>query len=291
MCLSGLRRARTCAYNDFVSTPTRTPARRTRFALPRRSRKPTPPVHIRPDGSRDVELPLIEHLRELRDRLIKAALAVALTTGLSLIFAQQELELLVSLKGDHKLIALEPTETFVAYLKLGFYTGIALSMPLLVYQLFRFLAPGLTRTERRWILLSLPAVTVFFVSGMLFCYFIILPSAIDFLFNFGGGVVENSWSVSKFLSFVTQFLLVVGVAFETPVIIFLLSKLGIATPKRLSRFRRWAYVLAFVIAAIITPTPDPVNQTIVAVPIIILYELGVLFARLGLRRPTSNTTS
>lgn len=226
----------------------------------------------------------MEHLRELRDRLIKAVLALVLTTGLSLLFAQQELELLVNLKGDRRLLALEPTETFVAYLKLGFYTGIALSMPLLVYQLFRFLAPGLTRTERRWILLSLPGITLFFVMGILFCYFVILPSAIDFLFQFGGGVVENTWSVSKFLSFVTRFLLAVGIAFQTPIVVFILSKLGIATPIRLRRFRRWAYVLAFIIAAIITPTPDPINQIIVAVPIILLYELGIIFARLGGRR-------
>jgi sec-independent protein translocase protein TatC len=157
-------------------------------------------------------------------------------------------------------------------------------MPLLVYQLFRFLAPGLTRNERRWVMLSLPAVTIFFVSGLLFCYFLVLPSALDFLLNFGSdsGIKVNP-TISEFLGFVTQFLLAVGLAFETPVIIFILSKLGVATPKRLSKFRRWAIVLAFVIAAIITPTPDPVNQTIVAVPIIILYELGLLFARLGLR--------
>jgi sec-independent protein translocase protein TatC len=246
-----------------------------------------PPAHIRPDGSRDVELPLMEHLRELRDRLIKAALILALATGLSFLFVEQEIAVLKSLAGEHVLIALKPTEVFVSYLKVAFYTGIAMAMPLLVYQLFRFLAPGLTKAERSWILLSLPAVSIFFVMGVVFCYFIVLPSALDFLLNFGSNNVEVQPTISEFLSFVTRFLLAVGIAFETPVIIFILSKLGIATPKRLSRFRRWAYVLAFVIAAIITPTPDPVNQTIVAVPIIILYEIGLIFARLGTRRKTA----
>ena len=261
---------------------------RRRLRIPGRGRgasRPKPPVHIRPDGSRDVELPLVEHLRELRDRLIKAALAVALTTGISFFFAQQEVDLLVNLALPHHLIALKPTEVFVSYVKVAFITGIAISMPILVYQLFRFLAPGLTRVERRWILISLPAVTIFFITGVLFCYFLVLPSALDFLLNFGSSVIQNNPTISEFLSFVTTFLLAVGVAFETPVIIFLLSKLGIATPKRLSKFRRWAIVLAFIIAAIITPTPDPVNQTIVAVPIIILYELGILFARIGARKP------
>jgi sec-independent protein translocase protein TatC len=247
-------------------------------------------VQIRPDGSRDVELPLIEHLRELRSRLVKAALAIAITTGLSLTFADQEVGILRQLADGHKLIALKPTETFVAYVKVSFITGIALSMPLLVYQLFQFLAPGLTRKERRWILISLPAVTLFFVAGVVFCYFLVLPSALNFLLNFGTGV-EITPTISDFLSFVTRFLMAVGLAFETPIIIFILAKLGVATPKRLSKFRRWAYVLAFVIAAIITPTPDPINQTIVAVPIIILYELGLIFARLGLRTPKTTETA
>jgi sec-independent protein translocase protein TatC len=236
-----------------------------------------------------VELPLREHLRELRDRLIKAVLAIVLTTGLSLLFAQQEVQLLVRLAYPHKLIAVSPTETFVAYLKVSFITGIAISMPLLVYQLFRFLAPGLTRTERRWVLTSLPGITIFFAIGVLFCYFLVLPSALNFLLNFGGGTVEITPTITEFLNFVTHFLLAVGIAFETPVIIFVLSLLGVATPKRLGKFRRWAILLAFIIAAIITPTPDPINQTIVAVPIILLYELGILFARLGVRRKRETT--
>jgi sec-independent protein translocase protein TatC len=226
----------------------------------------------------------MEHLRELRNRLVKSALILALATGLSFTFVEQEINILVDLARDHPLQALKPTETFVSYLKVAFYTGIAMAMPLLVYQLFRFLAPGLTKTERRWILLSLPAVTIFFVGGMVFCYFLVLPSALDFLLNFGASIIEVRPTISEFLSFVTRFLLAVGIAFETPVIVFLLSKLGIATPKRLRRFRRWAYVLAFVVAAIITPTPDPINQSIVAIPIILLYELGIIFASLGNRR-------
>jgi len=249
----------------------------------RKQARPQYPVQIRPDGSRDVELPLREHLIELRNRLIKAVAAVVITTALSITFMNQEAALLTSLAGDHQLIAISPTETFVAYLKVAFVTGIAISMPILVYQLFRFVAPGLTRSERRWILTSLPAVTLFFLAGVLFCYFLVLPSAVRFLLNFGSQYVTSTPTISNFLDFVTHFLLAVGLAFETPVIIFVLAKLGIATPKRLSRFRRYVIVLAFVIAAIITPTPDPVNQTIVAVPIILLYELGVLFARIALR--------
>jgi sec-independent protein translocase protein TatC len=229
------------------------------------------------------------HLLELRSRLVKCAIALALTTGFCLLFVNQEVDILVSRAAPHNLQALKPTEAFVAYIQVAFYTGIALAMPILVYQLFRFLAPGLTKMERRWILISLPAVTFFFALGLVFCYVLVLPSALDFLLNFGSSAIEIQPTISEFLSFVTHFFLAVGLAFELPVIIFILSKLGIATPKRLSKFRRWSIVLAFVIAAIITPTPDPINQTYVAIPLIILYEIGVLFARLGARGSASKT--
>lgn len=231
-------------------------------------------------------MPLIEHLREFRDRLIKSALAVVLCTGLSLVFVEQEITLLLGLT-DRPLQAITVTETFIAYIKVGLITGIALSMPVLVYQLFRFLAPGLTKNEKRWILLSLPGVMAFFLLGVAFCYVVVLRSAMDFLLNFGNPQIEIQPTISEYLGFVTNFMLALGLAFETPLIIFILSKMGVATPKRLKRFRRWAYVLAFVVAAIITPTPDPVNQIYVAIPIILLYELGTLFAWLG--RPRTKT--
>lgn len=235
----------------------------------------------RPDGTRDVEMPLIEHIREFRDRLIKAAATVVLFTVLSFIFVDREIELLLGMTGGRQLLAITVTEKFVAYVKVALITGIALSMPVLVYQLFQFLAPGLTKNEKRWIFISLPGVMGFFALGVVFCYVVVLPSALEFLLNFGNPQIEIQPTISEYLGFVTNFLLALGLAFETPLIIFILSKLGVATPKRLRRFRRWAYVLAFVLAAIITPTPDPINQTYVAVPIILLYELGILFAWLG----------
>jgi sec-independent protein translocase protein TatC len=260
-----------------------------RIGLPfRRKERPRPPERIRPDGSRDVELPVIEHLRELRDRLIKAVLAVVVTTLICLIFAPDMVKVLVDLAKGYEVIALKPTEAFVSYVKVALYAGVALSMPILVYQLFRFLAPGLTRSEKRAVLVSLPAVTFFFLLGVVFCYYIVLPSALRFLLGFGEPIgVKTTPTISDFLSFVTRFLMAMGIAFETPVIIYILSRLGVATPLRLRKFRRWAYVLAFVVAAIITPTPDPINQAIVAVPIILLYELGIVFATLGKRTPAS----
>jgi len=160
-------------------------------------------------------MPLIEHLRELRDRLVKAAACVLLATVLSFIFVDQEVHMLVApaLKSTNAtLVALQPTEAFVSYVKVALTTGIALSMPLLVYQLFQFLAPGLTRGEKRAILLSLPGITLFFVLGIVFCYLVVLPSALGFLLNFGTDVVKATISISEYLSFVTTFMLAVGLA-------------------------------------------------------------------------------
>ncbi|HEX8600251.1 MAG TPA: twin-arginine translocase subunit TatC [Chloroflexia bacterium] len=257
---------------------------RPRLPFGKRGGQPQRTGRRRPDGTRDVEMSLIDHLREFRDRLIKAAVSVVLLTALSFVFVEQEIQLLLRMAGDRKLLAITVTETFVAYVKVSLITGIALSMPVLVYQLFQFLAPGLTKNEKRWILLSLPGVMFFFVLGVVFCYVLVLPSALEFLLNFGTPQIEIQPTISEYMSFVTNFMLAMGLAFETPLIIFILSKVGVATPARLKRFRRWAYVLAFIVAAIITPTPDPVNQIYVAVPIILLYELGILFAWLGRSR-------
>ncbi|MGI8587305.1 MAG: twin-arginine translocase subunit TatC [Chloroflexia bacterium] len=225
---------------------------------------------------------LVEHLRELRDRLIRAVLGVAATTVFSFIFINQLVGVFLRLipsSPNTDVIVLEPAEKFTSYFKVALTAGIVLAMPLIVYQLFRFLAPGLTRLERRWLLLGLPLVTAFFAAGVAFCYFIVLPSALTFLLNFGDPLIKNNLRLSTVLGFETTFMLAVGVTFELPPVMFLLAKLGIVRAPRMRGLRRYVIVIAFVVAAVITPTPDPVNQTIVALPIYLLYELGLLFAR------------
>ncbi len=227
---------------------------------------------------------LVEHLRELRDRLIKVVLGVILTTSLSFLFIDQLMQLFLNLLPKASNIhvqVFEPAEAFTSYFKVALTFGIVLAMPLIVYQIFRFLAPGLTGKERRWLLLSLPMITVFFLAGVVFCYTLVLPSALNFLLNFGSSQIEQNQRLSSFIGFVTNFMLAVGITFELPPVMFLLAKLGVVSAKRMGGARRFVIVIAFIAAAIITPTPDPVNQTIVALPIYLLYELGVLFARLA----------
>jgi sec-independent protein translocase protein TatC len=148
----------------------------------------------------------------------------------------------------------------------------------------RFLAPGLTRGERGAIYMSLPFVVICFLSGALFCYFVILPSALNFLLGFGDPRILKQISLTKFVSFVTNFMLAVGLAFEMPVVVFMLARLGVVSYARLRRFRKYALLLAFVIAAMITPTPDPFNQALVAVPLFLLYEIGLQLSRFARRK-------
>jgi sec-independent protein translocase protein TatC len=222
---------------------------------------------------------LIEHLEELRGRIVKAALALALTTLVSLLFTDRVMIALLAPSGGIKPIFLRPTEMFLTYMRVGLISGVALSMPVIVYQLMRFLAPGLRPNEKKWLYVLVPAATGFFLAGAAFAYFLMLPFALQYLLTFGSDLVEAKWAIGEYISFVTSLLLWVGVAFETPLVVFFMAKLRIVNAKKLSSYRKYAFVLAFVIAAIITPTPDPFNQTMVAVPIILLYELGIILAR------------
>ncbi len=227
-------------------------------------------------------MPLMSHLLELRNRLVRASLGVLITTTLAFFFSQQLLDFFLAAKPTdiHITIqAVKVTETFVTYFRVALTAGLIFSMPILIYELLRFLAPGLRPNERRWVLLGLPFVILFFAAGVAFGYGLLLPNALSFLLSFGSSAIEKNILLSDYISFVTTFLLAVGVVFEMPPVMFMLAKLGIASAKRMSGFRRYAIVLIVVIAAIITPTPDPFNQMAVAIPMYLLYELGIIFAR------------
>lgn len=222
---------------------------------------------------------IMEHLEELRQRIARALLAVAVTTLISLIFTNQILEILLAPAGGIKPIFLKPTEMFITYMRVGLVAGIALAMPIIVYQLLRFLAPGLRPEEKRYIFSFVPGATIFFIAGVLFAYFAMLPFALKYLLTFGSDLVEAKWAIGEYISFVTSLLLWVGVAFETPMVIYIMAKLKVVNAKQLASFRKFAIVAAFVMAAVITPTPDPFNQLMIAIPIILLYELGIFMAR------------
>jgi sec-independent protein translocase protein TatC len=223
---------------------------------------------------------IFEHLAELRKRLIISGLAIIVGMTVAAVFLTWPIiGLLTQPAGVEKLVALRPTETFVTYMKVALVTGAGLAMPIIIWQGLLFVLPALHPHERRYLFLAVPGATIAFACGLVFGFFVVIPAAVRFLLGFGGGVVEAFWSIDEYLSFVSTFLFWIGVSFETPIVMFFLAKLGVVTARQLAGLWKFALVGSFVVGAIVTPTPDPFNQTIVSLPIFFLYGLGVLFAR------------
>jgi len=231
--------------------------------------------------AKDRQMTIIEHLEELRGRLIKSAIALTVTTTLSFAFAKQFLQILIAPMGETPPVSASPTTNIIVFTKVALISGVALAMPVLVYQLISFIAPGLKPQEKRYLYLILPGATLSFMVGIAFAYFVMLPTAIPFLKGFLSDIIEPNWFIDKYISFITSLIFWVGLSFETPLLIFFLAKLGIVTPEVLSRYRKYAILIIAVIAAVITPTPDPFNMLLVMAPLILLYEIGILLARLA----------
>lgn len=230
------------------------------------------------------EMSLLEHLEELRRRLIVCLVAVAVTTIAAFVFSEQLMQWLLNLVTDIPGVTvqtIEIPEKFATSLRLSLIAGIALAMPVLVYQIWRFLRPGLLPQERIYLRLGLPLIILFFAGGMTFSYYLALPAALRFLLQFGPDQVVTQPQLAPFLSFVAMLLLWSGISFELPILLFFLAKVHVVDWRRLSRWRKYAFLAICVVAAVITPTPDPVNMMIIAAPLYVLYELGILLARVA----------
>lgn len=223
---------------------------------------------------------ILDHLRELRGRLLKAAIALIVTSLLTSIFAGEIIEFLVRPYGS-ELQTLGPTESVITYFRVALLSGAALAMPVIVYQLLAFIVPGLTRKERRWVYISVPFTTVLFLGGILFAWLIMVPAAVDFLANFRSDLFNNEWTAREYVSFVVSIAFWIGVSFQTPLIIFILAKVGLVTPGFLARNWRFAVVVVAVIAALITPTVDPFNMALLMLPLLALYGLSIVLAMLA----------
>jgi sec-independent protein translocase protein TatC len=232
----------------------------------------------------ELQMTLVEHLDELRRVLVKSAFGLAVAVVIAFFFTPKIFELLVYPAPDviktKGLVFLEPTEAFLTYFQVALMTGVGIASPVLFYQFGTFVLPALTRREKRLLFSFLPLVVVFFCIGVAFGYFVTLPFALKYLIDFTiEGFLTPFITVGSYIGFVTTILFWMGLAFETPIVIFFLSKVGIVNVRRLSNYRKYAILAAFVIAAVITPTPDPLNQALVAIPLWILYEIGIILAR------------
>ena len=236
---------------------------------------------------RSREQTLLQHLGELRRRVFICVVAVLVGSAVSFAFFEQIIDILVEPAKDlnlgtgGELIYTEVTELLTTAIKVSFVSGLILASPILVYQGVMFEAPGRTRREKRYLFGFMPAVVLAFGGGVAFAYYILTPPALHFLLTFGGDVATPLIRISNIINLMIRLLFWMGLAFETPLVMYLLASLGIVSARGLSRFRRYWVVVAFILAAIITPTVDPVNQALVAGPLLVLYEVGILLARIA----------
>jgi sec-independent protein translocase protein TatC len=234
-------------------------------------------------------LTLFEHLQELRYRLTVSLIAVVAGTVLSAFFGGELIEILKKPGEDaspaFRLQFIEPFENFVAYFRVSLLGGLTLAMPVIVLQVLRFLTPGLRGGERTWLYGTALGAGALFLTGVLFAYFVALPPALDFLLNFENDIAQPNIRVGAYIDFVTRMLFWTGVSFETPIVIMFLARFRIVSWRQLLHWWRPAFVAAFVVAAIITPSIDPVTQTLVAGPIIVLYLFGIVLAFIVRARP------
>ncbi|MBE7549620.1 MAG: twin-arginine translocase subunit TatC [Anaerolineales bacterium] len=226
------------------------------------------------------QMTLLEHLEELRDRLVKAAIAVFVCTLLAAAFTTPILELLIAPYGQ-KLQVLGPTEGITIYFRVALTAGLVIAMPFLVYQFLMFILPGLEPNEKQYILWGVPFATLLFFIGVLFAWYILTPAAVSFLSAWQPEIFIQQWQSREYIPFVTSLVFWVGLSFETPLIIFIMTKIGLVTPQFLLKQWRFAIVIIAIAAAMITPTVDPFNMGLVMLPLIILYGLSILLSYLA----------
>ncbi len=247
-------------------------------------------------------MPLTAHLSELRKRIFVAVACLGAMFAVTFNFSERIFRILtfplrseikisavhpyfqVSGKAATPLVFLAPAEAFWMHLKVSFVASFVLSLPVIFYQLWRFLSPGLLPKEKKYILPFVLFASVMFFIGSLFCFFIVLPFAMTFLLGYKTENIAPMLSVGSYIDFCLKFILAFGAIFELPIAIILLTRFGVVTPAFLAKNRKFAVLVAFVVGAILTPTPDAFNQTLMAVPIIFLYEIGILLSRVMYRR-------
>jgi sec-independent protein translocase protein TatC len=223
----------------------------------------------------------IEHLEELRSRLIICLLSIGVGTIVAYVFKEEIFQFIATplLKvlppGDQKLVFTGLLEAFMVYLKASFFAGLMASVPVILYQIWAFISPGLHASERKLALPFICFASLFFLGGAIFGYYVVFPYGFQFFVGFSGEFIRPLPSMKEYLSFSTFLLLAFGIVFELPIFIFFLTRLGIVKTRTLRKGRRYAIPIIFIVAAILTPGPDPVSQCLMAVPLCLLYELGI----------------
>ena len=235
----------------------------------------------------DAPVPFLEHLDELRSRLIKSLIAVGIATIVAFIFYDDILSILIRpyevAVPDSDLAFFRPTEAFSLAMRVSLWAGFILASPVILYQLWRFVAPALTSREKKWAIPLTAIFVVLFLAGILVGY-LALARGLDFLFGFGGDNLEPVIGADNYLRFAMRFILAFGISFEFPVFLFAAAAFGAVSSQQLRQSRRWTVLIIVIFAAIITPSGDPLTLMLLAVPMYVLYELSILAIRFILKK-------
>jgi sec-independent protein translocase protein TatC len=235
------------------------------------------------------EQPFVQHLKELRDRLVKSFIAIAVMCAILSIFPgpAQLYDLLAAplvaqLPEGTRLIATSVISPFLVPLKIMLMAGFLLALPVVLYQAWAFVAPGLYAHEKRLVMPLVVSSTILFFIGVAFCYFFVFGQVFKFIQSFAPKSITAAPDIEAYLSFVLTMFIAFGLAFEVPIVVIVLARMGLVTIEKLKAFRSYFIVLAFIIAAIVTP-PDVVSQLALAIPMVILYEIGIWAAQIFLK--------
>jgi len=238
------------------------------------------------EGS-DVEMSFLDHIEELRWRIIYALIGVIIFTIVAWFFIDPLIEIVLlkpARDANASLQNLRPFGQLFLYVQVAIIVGIVASLPNIFYQLWQFIAPALKKRERKYILWIVFFSTFCFLAGIAFAYFVMLPLAMKFAAQFGTAEISNEFAIDEYMSIIISVMLAAGVVFELPMISFFLSKLGILTPQFMRKYRRHAIVIILVLAAFLTPGADPVSQVILAVPLVLLYEISIFISKISLKK-------
>jgi sec-independent protein translocase protein TatC len=220
------------------------------------------------------------HIGELRNRIFKALVALVVTTTFSFMIADWLVDFLASpIGGKAALVSIEVTENISIFMKVSLLAGFILAFPFILYQLLAYILPGLLPNEKRWVLFSLPFATAMFVVGVGFAFEVMLPTALPFLTNFMG--IKTMPRPNNYFDFVTNLLFWIGISFETPLFMFILARFKVITAEQLAKQWRIAVIIIAIAAAIITPTPDPINMSLLMAPLLALYGLSIILAKIA----------
>lgn len=226
------------------------------------------------------EMTLQQHLEEFRDRIIKMLIAIVPAFIIGWIFhprVLRDIEQKSNVEGGLQTLA--ATDPLGISFQVSLYIALSITMPIIMYQFIAFLMPGMTRKEKKFLFSSIPFIGILFLTGAWFGYFVAAPNALEFLSNWGSDYLKWELTAQNAVTFFLRLVIGVGLGFQLPVVIFVLTKLGLVTVKQLRKWRKYAYLVLLVAAAIITPTPDPINLAVVAVPLILLYELAIIISQ------------